>query len=437
MAASIAVTSRSMRRPWRWRSGCISGGLAMVSNTVGGDERSARGGQETAGSRRRGLRILGAMVGLLALVGLLGGVKGAQIMTLIGAGKKMKAAGPPPETVATSVAREQTWDQTLESVGSVAAAQGVSIGNDAPGIVSRIAFESGETVREGQLLVELDTRVERAQLASARARQALAQETLKRTQALVATGAIARSQLDTDTSQLDAATADAAALAAQIDRKTVTAPFAGKLGIRLVNVGQYLAPGTPIAVLEAPEATYIDFDLPQQDLSLVHAGMPVRLALDTPDAGGAAARVDGAVFAVEPAVDPTTRNIKLRATVPARDQWLRPGMFVRVSVVEPQQANVVAIPATSVVHAPYGDSVFLVETAPAAAGSAGPPARIARQQFVRIGDERGDFVAVVDGVKAGEEVVSAGAFKLRNGTHLAINNAVQAPAELAPRPANH
>ncbi|HEY4013868.1 MAG TPA: efflux RND transporter periplasmic adaptor subunit [Polyangiaceae bacterium] len=407
----------------------------MVSNTAGGDVRGAAGGLEAAGSRRRWPRIVAALLGLLVLVAILGAVKGAQIMTLIGAGKKMKAAGPPPETVATAVAQEQTWDQTLESVGSVAAAQGVSIGNDAPGIVSRIAFESGETVREGQVLVELDTRVERAQLASARARQALAQETLKRTQALFATGAIAQSQLDTDTSQLNGATADADALAAQIDRKTVKAPFAGKLGIRLVNVGQYLAPGTPITVLEAPEATYIDFDLPQQDLSLVRVGMPVRLALDTPDAG--AAHADGAVFAIEPAVDPTTRNIKLRATLPAKDQWLRPGMFVRVSVVEPQKADVVAIPATSVVHAPYGDSVFLVETAPAAGGSAAPPAKIARQQFVRVGDERGDFVAIADGVKAGEEVVSAGAFKLRNGTHLAINNAVQAPAEFAPRPANH
>jgi membrane fusion protein (multidrug efflux system) len=212
----------------------------------------------------------------------------------------------------------------------------------------------------------------------------------------------------------------------------VRAPFAGKLGIRLINVGQYLGPGTPITVLESSEATYVDFDLPQQDLSAVSVGMPVRLALEGSGAGDAGAArgrtATGAVFAVDPDVDPSTRNVRVRASVPPQDDWLRPGMYVNVDVVEPKRDDVVAIPATAIVHASYGDSVFVVED--------GPSGKVVRQQFVRLGPERGDFVAVADGVHAGEEVVSEGAFKLRKAMRVTVNNEVQTAPALAPHPAN-
>jgi len=362
---------------------------------------------------RRKWLVLGlVLVFVLILVGL----KGAQIATLIGFGKKAQQAGPPPETVSTANATRQTWDETLDAVGSVMSARGVSISNDAPGIVWRIHFDSGATVRQGQVLVELDSRVEQAQLASATARRKLAASNVERSRALGSTGSISEAQVDNDVAQLASATADASALSAQIDRKIVRAPFDGKVGIRLVNIGQYLAPGTAITMLEAAENDYVDFTLPQQELSRVQVGMPVRLQLDM-------GTVEGKVFAVEPNVDPTTRNIKVRATLP-QDAKLRPGMFVNVSVVLPQKADVVVVPATAVVHASYGDSLFVVEGGKV------------RQQFVKLGRARGDFVAVTDGVRADQQIVSAGAFKLKNGTRITVNNEVGPKPELAPHPPN-
>lgn len=397
----------------------------MGANAVTADEAAGFEPGRRSPRRRRYGRYIAVGVGLLLLVALLGGVKAAQIGSLISFGKRAQAAGPPPETVNTFVAQQQSWDQTLSSVGSVAAARGVSISNDTPGIVYRIDFESGATVREGQMLVELDTRVERAQLASARARQELASANLARTRALVESKSLPQSQLDNDKAQFDGATADANALEAQIERKTVRAPFSGKLGIRLINVGQYLGPGTPITVIESSDATYVDFDLPQEDLSLVSVGMPVRFSVRSQSESRSS---EGAVYAIDPEVDPSTRNIKVRATVPAKDSWLQPGMFVDVAVVEPHQEGVVAVPSTAVVHASYGDSVFVVEDDPAG--------KIVRQQFVRVGPVRGDFVAIVEGVTAGQVVVSGGAFKLRNRMRVVVNNAVAPQPQLAPNPPN-
>jgi membrane fusion protein (multidrug efflux system) len=380
---------------------------------------------------RRAKRYLLVALGLLVLIAMLAGLKGAQIATLIGAGKRAQAAGPPPETVSSRVAEQQTWNEMLQSVGSVASARGVSISNDAPGIVSKIAFESGKTVRAGQVLVELDTSVERAQLASARARRGLAATNAERTRILARSGAVAPAQKDADETQLASAAADEKALAAQIERKIVRAPFAGTLGIRLVNIGQYLAPGTPITVLESEESTYVDFTLPQQSISVVAVGMTVRFTAES-DGQRAAAPIEGKVYAVEPAVDPATRNVKLRASVTGERDHLRPGMFVNVSVVLPAEERVVAIPATAIVHASYGDSVFVVE---GNVGQSKTP-RSVRQQFVRLGQSRGDFVAIENGIKAGDEVVTAGAFKLRNKARVVVDNDVELRPELEPRPAN-
>ena len=384
----------------------------------------------------------------LLVIGALAGTKIAQISSLIRFGKAAQAAGPPPEAVSTAVAKSGEWDAVLEAVGSVAAGRGVTISNEIPGVVRAIRFESGAKVRAGQVLVELEAGVEKAQLASLRARQELAATTATRTEHLEARGASTKAQLDADQAQLKTVSADARALQAQIGRKTVRAPFSGKLGIRSVNLGQYLNPGTPITVLESLDAVYIDFTIPQQEVARVPVGTPVRIILPGTEPPRILA---GKIAAVDPNVDPTTRAVKLRATVvegtkidgkgdakgdmkgDAKDSdalspnKLRPGMFVKVSVVLPERASVVFVPATAVMRAPYGNSVYIVENrkdekGAAVTGPDGKPAKMARQQFVRVGVARGDFVAIEEGVTAGQEVVMLGAFKLRNGAPVMVNN---------------
>ncbi len=376
------------------------------------------------------MRYVFAILSLIAVLATLAGVKASQISNLIGAGKAMQKAGPPPEVVSTSKVEGQTWEGTLTAVASVVAAQGVAVSNDAPGVVARLHFESGSIVRQGQVLVELDANVERAQIASAQARRELAETSLKRTQALVQSGAIAPAQLDTDESEFKTLTADTATLQAQVQRKVIRAPFSGKLGIREVNLGQYLASGTRIAVLEATKTVFLDFTLPQEQIANIKVGMRVR-ALDTADNKPI---VDGAISAIEPAVDTTTRTVKVRASLPNRDDKLRPGMFVKAAVVMPDKQDVTAIPATALVHASFGDSVFVVQSKPATADQ--KAATAARQQFVRIGESRGDFVAVLDGIKVGDDIVTSGAFKLRNGSSIIVNNNVKLEPQLSPRPSN-
>lgn len=404
----------------------------MATTADTGTGIAPRRTRRAGGGRWR--RYILVALGLLALVGVLVALKGAQIFTIMKAGKRSQAAGPPPETVSTFIAASQTWNETIDAVGTIATARGVTISNDASGIVARISFESGETVHPRQVLAELDTRVERAQLESVRARKKLAAVNAERTRTLFASGSIAPAQMDADESQLAAATADEGALLAQIERKIVRAPFAGKLGIRLVNVGQYLAPGTPITVLESDESNYVDFTLPQQDTERVAVGMPVQLSLERGDAGAGAPRGDGKIYAVEPALEPTTRSIKLRATIPSEDAGFRPGMFVRVSVLLDKTATVVVVPGTAIVHAPYGDSVFIAE--PAKSGAEGKPVKAVRQQFVRVGRSRGDFAAITNGISPGDEVVTAGAFKLRNRALIVVNNEIDLHPELTPHPMN-
>jgi len=287
-------------------------------------------------------------------------------------------------------------------------------------VVSQILFESGEVVRQGQVLVQLDSSVERAQLASMASRRELASINAVRSQVLVSSGAIPQSQLDNDDSLYKTSKRDVTALQAQIDRKVVRAPFAGRLGIRAINLGQYLNPGTRITVLEAIESVYVDFTVPQQRLADLEVGMPVRVTIKGADGEVAV----GAISAIDPEVDSTTRSVKLRASVPNEQERLRPGMFANVSVVLPAQQPRVTIPATAVVHAAYGDSVFLVEDGKA------------RQQFVRVGEARGDFVAIVDGVTAGNTVVTSGAFKLRNGSTVVVTNDTKTTPSMDPHPEN-
>jgi membrane fusion protein (multidrug efflux system) len=373
------------------------------------------------------------ILALLVLVGSLAGVKFAQISSLMKAGEAFAKAGPPPEAVSTDVSRELGWEGTLSAVGSIAAARGVVVSNESPGVVKRIAFESGNLAKPGQVLVELDTDLERAQLANAQAQKELAEQSVVRSRGLAERSVVTASQLENDEARYKAALADVAALEAQIARKVVRAPFAGRLGIRAVNLGQYLSPGTSLTTLESLDSVFVDFALPQQALMSLQTGLSVRVLIGGAE-GAQGFVAEGQISAVDPSVDPATRSIRVRASVPNAEQKLRPGMFANVSVVLPKRAAIVAVPATAVVHAPYGDSVFLVE--PLKEPTADAKIKQVRQQFVRLGEERGDFVAVVEGVKAGQEVVVAGAFKLRNGAKIAINNELKPDAQAEPRPEN-
>lgn len=364
---------------------------------------------------------------VVLIVGLVG-IKFKQISTLIGFGASAEKAGPPPEAVGTAVAGSASWQGELSAVGSVAPARGVTISNEIPGVVKAIRFESGAVVKAGQVLVELDSSVEAAQLASTQARLELASSTGARTKRLQAGGAATQVQLEVDEAQVSTLTADVAALRAQIQRKTIRAPFAGRLGIRSVNLGQYLNPGTPLTVLESLGSVFVDFTLPQQLLGQALVGTLVRVEL----AGEKeSAPLMGKIAAIDPTIDSDTRTIKLRATTDDKTERLRPGMFVNVAVVLPQGAPVVTVPATAVVHAPYGNSVYVVE-----AGPNGASTKFARQQFVKVGVSRGDFVAIDEGIKGGQEVVAVGAFKLRNNASIVVNNSVKLEPALSPRPEN-
>lgn len=368
------------------------------------------------------MRYAFTLAALILTIGVLAGLKGAQIATLIGFGKEMEKLGPQPEAVNATRAEEQEWEQALYAVASVVSSQGLALSNDASGIVSQLSFESGARVRKGQLLLELDSSVERAQLASLRARLKLAAQSLRRTRRLTAARVTPQAELDAEQSTFDSLSADADALAALIAKKTVRAPFSGKLGIREVNVGQYLAPGTPITALESDREAFVDFTLPQRDLPRLALGQEVRVRA----AAAAPPLAEARVMAIDAAVDEVTRTIKVRASVVDSEARLQSGMFVNVEVLLPESAEVIAVPATAVVHAAHGDSVFVVEVTPAV--------RVARQQFVRLGETRGDYVAVLEGVSPGEEVVTAGAFKLRHGAPIRIENEVELDAEQAPRP---
>ncbi len=374
---------------------------------------------------------------LVLIIGTLVGIKFGQISMLMQAGKQSQKLGSPPEAVSTSVVKEDTWEETLSAVGSVVAAKGVSVSSESPGVVTAIRFESGALVKAGQVLLELDSSVERAQLASAMARRELAVLSAGRSRQLAKQAAIPRSQLDGDEAQLKTSRADLSALQAQIERKTVRAPFSGRLGIRAVNLGQYLTPGTTVTTLESLDVVYVDFTVPQQELADVATQTKVRVSLS----GEASEVFEGAIAAVDPSIDSTTRSVRLRASIPNKAERLRPGMFVSVAVVKPQRTKVYAAPATAVIHASYGDSVFVVEdrkdeAGAVVVGSDGKPTKVVRQQFVRVGAARGDFLAISDGVRVGQELVTSGAFKLRNGIGVVVHNEVQPGFSLHPNPGN-
>lgn len=371
-------------------------------------------------------RIALTLVGLLVLVGSLAVIKGLQI-------RRMSAHGqftPLPETVTTAKAQLESWESRLTSVGSLEAVQGVTVAAELPGKVVRIAFEPGATIEAGDLLVQQDISAETAQLRSAEAAVALTKISLLRSAELLEKKMISKSEYDNADAQFKQAVAEADTARAAIGKKTIRAPFAGRLGIRLVNLGQVLNEGEPIVSLQSLDPIFVNFLLPQQQLAQIEPGLTVRITGDALSEQG----IEGTLTAINPEVDAATRNVRLQATVANTALRLRPGMFVDVAVVLPAREKVLVIPATAVLYAPYSDSVFIVEEKKA--DETGAPGMVLRQQFVRLGEMRGDFASVLSGLKEGETVVSTGVFKLRNGQAVVVDNALVPEFKLAPKPDN-
>src|SRR5215469_1138255 len=370
-------------------------------------------------------RMLLMLAVVLALVAGLGFVKYHQIQAAIAMGASFQ---PPPSAVTTIVAKPATWPSNLSVIGTAAAIQGVTISADLPGTVDKILFESGRAVKAGDVLVELDTRQERAQLAQTEADFNLAQINYGRQQKLVSEGVVPRQEYDNAEAQLKSTQAQVGQIKATIERKTIRAPFSGILGIRQVNLGQYLAAGQAIVPLQSLNPIYVNFGVPQQEAPNVRVGRVLHVTSD--ELRGI--EFAGRVTAIDSVVDQSTRNITVQATLSNPGNRLRPGMYVQVAVGVGTSLNVIALPASSINYAPYGDSVYVVSDLKDP--KTGKTYKGVRQQFAKVSGTRGDQVGIVSGVSPGDEVVTSGVFKLRNGAPVQVNNTVQPSNNPAPKP---
>src|SRR5437764_2723882 len=359
-------------------------------------------------------------------VAALGFVKFRQIQTAIG---QAAAFQPPPEAVTTIVAAQEQWPSTLSAIGTIAAVQGVTVSADLPGTVDRIGFDSGRSVREGEVLALLDTRQEQAQLAAAEAQRELARLNFERMQGLLDERVISRAEFDRATADSRQSDARVGEIRATIERKTIRAPFSGLLGIRRVNLGQYLSGGDALVTLQSLNPIYVNFGVPQQAMAQVRAGRSVRVTVN--DLAGL--EFNGRVTAIDSVVDESTRNVQAQATLANPDGRLRPGMFVQAEVIVGATSTRVSLPASAISYAPFGDSVFVVTDLK---DPSGKTYRGVRQQFVKLGGARGDQISILSGVKPGDEVVTSGVFKLRNGAAVQINNKVRPANNPAPKPEN-
>ncbi len=365
-----------------------------------------------------------AIIALLVVLLALAGIKAAQIGKMIKAGKSFV---PPPEAVASAKVEAVEWEATRGAIATLVAVRGVTLGTELTGLVREIHFESGTSVKRGAVLVKLDTSAEEAQLTAAIADASLAKINLERAVTLRKGGANAPADLDAAQARAKQAEATVANLQAIIAKKTIRAPFDGRIAIRQVELGQVVSSGTPIASLQSVSPIHAEFWLPQQALAELRLGQRARLRTDIfPGAAW-----EGEITTINPEVDVATRNVRVRATLDNPDGRLRPGMFANLEILSAEKRPALIIPATAVLFAPYGDSVYVIEEEKDQGGKA---STVAHQRFVRLGERRGDFVAVASGLNTGETVVSAGAFKLRNGVTVAVNNELAPRAELAPRP---
>ena len=371
-------------------------------------------------------RMIVMLTATALFVGGLGFVKFRQIQSAIAQGAAFQ---PPPDAVTTIVAHQEEWSASVSAIGTVAAVQGVTVSADLPGTVERIAFESGTAVREGEVLALLDTRQEQAQLTAAEAQRDLARLNFERMQGLLNERVISQSEFDRATAEQRQGDARVGEIRAAIARKTIRAPFAGVLGIRRVNLGQYLSGGDALVTLQSLNPIYVNFGVPQQSSSQMRVGRTVRITADSLPG----LEFTGRVTAIDSIVDEATRNIQVQATLANPGGKLRPGMFVQAEAGVGSSSAIVALPASAISYAPFGDSVFVVTDLK---NPAGQTYRGVRQQFVKLGPARGDQIAVTSGVKPGDEVVTSGLFKLRNGAAVVVNNKVKPTNSPKPKPEN-
>jgi membrane fusion protein (multidrug efflux system) len=369
-------------------------------------------------------RMIIMLLAVAVFIAAIGAIKVRQVKGAMAAHGSFQ---PPPESVTTAVAKQEEWPATVAAIGSVTAVQGVTVSADLPGIVEKINFESGKWVRKGDVLVKLDTSQEEAQLRAANSQRDLARLNLNRMKDLKESGVIAQSEYDRAAAELTQGEARAGEIRATMERKTIRAPFSGVLGIRQVNLGQYLAGGDPIVPLQSLQPVYVNFSVPQEQMARLHPGAAVSLTAE----GGI--RGTGRITAMDSVVNDATRNVQVQATFANQDRRLRPGMFVETQVIMGASNPIITLPSSAVSYAPYGDSVYIVEEMK---GPDGKPYRGVRQQFVKLGGSRGDQVAVVSGLKAGDEVVTSGVFKLRNGAAVIVNNKVRPGNNPKPKPEN-
>jgi membrane fusion protein, multidrug efflux system len=371
-------------------------------------------------------KIFLTLLGLVIVVGCLAGIKVLQISAMIDQGNQFV---PPPEVVTSAQARTESWETLLTAVGSLNAVQGVTVTAEVTGKIENIAFEAGAHVAAGDLLLQQDSAVEKAQLRSAESVAQLARIDFERIQKLKQRDGISQADYDTAKAKLTQAQAQVDNIKALIDKKTIRAPFAGRLGIRQVNLGQVINDGQAIVDLQNLDPIFVNFYLPQQDIDRIRTGLTARVTTDA---------LPGQVLTCEittisPEVDTATRNILVQGILANPKEQLRTGMYVNVTVVLPQEKDVLTIPSTAVLYAPYSDSVFVIEEKKDENGK--PAGMTVRQQFVRLGEKRGDYITVISGLTAADTIVSTGAFKLRNGQAVVVDNKLAPEFNLSPQPA--
>jgi membrane fusion protein (multidrug efflux system) len=370
-------------------------------------------------------RMVVVLLLMVALVAGLGFIKYRQVETAIAAGASFQM---PPTSVSTVTAKRETWPSTLSVIGTAAAIQGVTVSADLPGTIDKIHFDSGQTVHEGDILIELDIRQEKAQLANLEAQRDLAHIQYGRAAELSKAGVISKSDYDNAAAQQKATEAQVNDIKAAIARKTIHAPFTGVLGIRQISLGQYLAAGQSIVSLESVNPIYVNFGVPQGDTPKMMIGHSVHIT--DQDLPGIA--FNGKITALDSIINEQTRNIQIQATLANPGGKLRPGMFVQVELPLGQPRDVIPLPASAINYAPYGDSVFVVTDMKDP--KSGKTYRGVRQQIVKIEGSRGDQVAIISGLNAGDEIVSAGAFRLRNAAPVLVNNSVKPSDSPNPHP---
>jgi membrane fusion protein (multidrug efflux system) len=369
------------------------------------------------------------MIIMLVAVGVVfGAIFGFQTFKSAMIKKFMAGMSSPPQTVSATKVSSSEWQPQLEAVGSLRAVKGADLSLEVSGVVDSISFNSGDDVAEGAVLLKLRSDDDQAKLESLQATADLNQITLDRDQKQFKIQAVSQANLDTDVANLKNAKAQAAQQQAILDKKTLRAPFAGHLGIRAVDLGQFLSAGTTIVTLQALDPVFLDFFVPQQAVAQVRLGQKVAVKIDAYKDQTFA----GEITAVNPRVDASSRNVQIRATLKNADRKLIPGMYATVDIATGAPQNYVTLPQTAITYNPYGDTVYIVDSK--GADAAGKPTLIARQTFVTTGDTRGDQVAVLKGVKDGDTVVTAGQIKLHNGSSVLIDNSITPTADAAPVP---